>query len=58
MTSTHRRAVNRENSRNGKRSKTIVTQAAGQVRIEVPRGTGTPTFSPQSSRSDSAGSRT
>ena len=28
---------NRENSRNGKRSKTIVTQAAGQVRIEVPR---------------------
>jgi putative transposase len=36
---------NRENSRNGKRSKTIVTEAAGEVQIEVPRdrdGTFTP----------------
>jgi putative transposase len=36
---------NRENSRNGKRSKTIVTEAAGEVVIEVPRdrdGTFTP----------------
>src|SRR3954451_8215525 len=28
---------NRENSRNGKRSKTIVTEAAGEVQIDVPR---------------------
>jgi putative transposase len=28
---------NRENSRNGKRSKTIVTEAAGEVTIDVPR---------------------
>jgi putative transposase len=36
---------NRENSRNGKRAKTIVTEAAGEVEIEVPRdrdGTFTP----------------
>jgi transposase-like protein len=37
---------NRENSRNGKRSKTIVTEAAGEVRIEVPRDRDG-TFAPQ-----------
>jgi putative transposase len=39
------RGRNRENSRNGKRSKTIVTEAAGEMQIEVPRdrdGTFTP----------------
>jgi putative transposase len=37
---------NRENSRNGKRSKTIVTEAAGEVVIEVPRDRDG-TFAPQ-----------
>ena len=37
---------NRENSRNGKRSKTIVTEAAGEVQIEVPRDRDG-TFAPQ-----------
>ncbi len=37
---------NRENSRNGKRSKTIVTEAAGEVQIDVPRDRDG-TFAPQ-----------